>query len=43
MNDALFYTFLLAGAELIEAYIQRAPTLYGVLFKLYRYYRKNIS
>ncbi|RUM74659.1 MAG: hypothetical protein DSZ10_01205 [Sulfurovum sp.] len=42
MNDALFYTLLLAGAELIEAFIQRAPTLYGVLQKLYLYYRKHI-
>jgi len=42
MNDALFYTLLLAGAELIEAFIQRAPTLYGILQNLYLYYRKHI-
>ena len=42
MNDALFYTLLLAAAELFEGYIQRAPTLLGVLQRLYGYYRKSI-
>jgi len=42
MNEALFYTLLLAAAELFEGYIQRAPTLLGVLQRLYHYYRKSI-
>ncbi len=42
MEQALFYTMILAAAELIEAFIQRAPTLLGVLQKLYIYYRRNV-
>ena len=42
MNEVLFYTILLAVAELFEGYIQRAPTLMGVLQRLYHYYHKSI-
>ena len=42
MADILFYTLLLAGAESIEVSIQKAPTLYGMLQKLYFYYRRHI-
>lgn len=36
------YILLLVIAELFEAYIQRANTLFGVLEKLYVYYKKNV-
>ncbi|MDD3591565.1 MAG: hypothetical protein PHO65_02900 [Sulfurovum sp.] len=42
MEIALLLTFILLGAELFEAYIQRAPTLLGVLERLSLYYRKSI-
>ena len=42
MNEVLFYTLFLAAAELFEGYIQKAPTLLGVLQRLYRYYHKSI-
>lgn len=42
MENALLLTIILLFAELFEAYIQHAQTLFGVLKKLYSYYRKSI-
>jgi len=42
MENVLTFTFILLVAELFEAYIQRAPTLFGVLKNLYYYYQKSI-
>ncbi len=42
MENALLLTIILLFAELFEAYIQRAQTLFGVLKKLYSYYQKSI-
>jgi len=42
MENALLFTFVLLVAELFEAYVQRAETLFGVLSNLYHYYRKSI-
>jgi len=42
MENALTFTLILVVAELFESYIQRAPTLFGVLEKLYVYYQKSI-
>ena len=42
MENALLLTIILLFAELFEATIQRAQTLFGVLKKLYAYYRKSI-
>ncbi len=42
MENALLFTIILLFAELFEAYIQRAQTLFGVLEKLYTYYQKSI-
>ncbi|MDM5271260.1 hypothetical protein PGH07_03640 [Sulfurovum sp. zt1-1] len=42
METALLFTFILLGAELFEAYIQRAPTLLGILERLNVYYQKSI-
>ena len=42
MENILLFTFMLVVAELIEAYIQKAETLFGVLVNLYHYYRKSI-
>ena len=42
MENILTFTLILVGAELLEAYIQRASTLLGVLENLYVYYQKSI-
>ncbi len=42
MENALTFTLMLVVAELFEAYMQRASTLFGVLEKLYTYYQKSI-
>jgi hypothetical protein len=42
MENTLTFTLILVVAELFEAYIQRASTLFGVLEKLYGYYQKSI-
>lgn len=42
METALLLTFILFGLEIFEAYIQRAPTLLGILQKLNYYYQKSI-
>jgi hypothetical protein len=42
MENVLTFTLILILAELFEAYIQRAPTLFGVLENLYAYYQKSI-
>lgn len=42
MENALILTLILLLAELFEATIQRASTLFGVLEKLYVYYHKSI-
>ena len=42
MENVLLFTFILLIAELIEAYIQKAETLFGVLVNLHHYYRKSI-
>jgi len=36
------YVLLLMIAELFEAYVQRSNSLFGVLKKLYAYYKKSI-
>ena len=42
MENVLLLTLILLLAELLEAYIQRSETLFGVLEKLYAYYKKSI-
>ena len=42
MEIALFFTCILLIAELFEAFVQRSETLFGVLQKLYVYYKKSI-
>jgi len=42
MENILIYVVILSVLELVEAYMQRATTLYGVLEKLYAWYRKSI-
>jgi hypothetical protein len=42
MDNALSLAFILAIFELFEAFIQRSGTLYGVMEKLYGWYRKSI-
>lgn len=42
MENALMFTLILVVAELFEAYIHRAPTLFGVLENMYVYYQKSI-
>jgi len=42
MENALSLTLLLVILELLEAMIQRADTLYGIVARLYQWYRKSI-
>jgi len=42
MENIFTLTILLVCAELFEAYMQRAQTLFGVLQNLYYYYTKSI-
>ena len=42
METALLFTFILFGLEIFEAYIQRAPTLLGILQKLNFFYQKSV-
>ncbi|MFT7823876.1 MAG: hypothetical protein ABXS92_03865 [Sulfurimonas sp.] len=42
METALLLTFILFGLELFEAYVQRAPTLLGILQRLNLYYQKSV-
>ena len=42
MENALSFTLLLVILELFEAMIQRADTLYGIIERLYGWYRKSI-
>ena len=42
MENALSFTLLLVILELVEAMIQRADTLYGIIERLYQWYRKSI-
>ena len=42
METALLLTFILFCLELIEAYLQRAPTLMLVIERLHTYYQKSI-
>ena len=42
MGHALLFTLILLLAELFEAAVQRSSTLFGVLEKLYYYYRRSI-
>lgn len=42
METALLLTFILFGLEIFEAYIQRAPTLLGILQKLNFYYQRSV-
>ena len=42
MENALLFTFILILLELFEAYLQRSETLFGVLEKLYAYYKQSI-
>ena len=42
MENILIYVVILSVLELVEAYMQHAATLYGVLEKLYAWYRKSI-
>jgi len=42
METALTLTMILVFLELFEAFMQRSDTLYGVIEKLYGWYRKSI-
>ena len=42
MENILTFTLILVLAELFEAYLQRAKTLFGILENLYSYYQKSI-
>ena len=42
MENILIFVAILVVLELFEAYIQRADTLYGVMEKLYIWYKKSI-
>jgi len=42
MDNALLLTLILIFLEFFEALMQRAGTLYGVMQKLYGWYRKSI-
>lgn len=42
MENIYLFTFILFFLELIEAYLQRAQTLFGVIERLYSYYKKSI-
>lgn len=42
METALLLTFILLGLELVEAYMQKATTLLGILQRLNVYYQKSI-
>jgi hypothetical protein len=42
MENVLTFTLILVVAELFEATIQRASTLFGILENLYGYYQKSI-
>jgi len=42
MSQTLFFISLFIAAELFEVWWQKAPTLYGVLERIYNYYHKNI-
>ncbi|AKF25918.1 hypothetical protein YH65_02425 [Sulfurovum lithotrophicum] len=42
METALTLTLILVFLELFEAFMQRSDTLYGVMEKLYGWYRKSI-
>ena len=42
MENALSFTLLLVILEIFEAMIQRADTLYGIIERLYGWYRKSI-
>lgn len=42
MENVLLFVAILILLELLEAYIQRAETLYGVMENLYVWYKKSI-
>ncbi len=42
MENALVLTLILVMLEIFEALMQRAETLYGVIERLYNWYRKSI-
>jgi len=42
MEHTLIFVLILLFAELFEAFMQRSPTLLGVLGKLYVYYARHI-
>ncbi|MDQ1325432.1 MAG: hypothetical protein QG564_556 [Campylobacterota bacterium] len=42
METVWIWTFILIAIELLEAFLQRANTLGGMLQNLYRYYTKSI-
>ncbi len=42
MEQALTFTLILFILEIVEALMQHAPTLGGVIGRLYRWYRKSI-
>jgi len=42
MENALTFTLILVILELLEAMLQRADTLYGIVERLYGWYRKSI-
>ena len=42
MENILIFVVILVLLELFEAYMQRADTLYGVIEKLYVWYKKSI-
>lgn len=42
MESIYQYTIILLLLELVEAYLQRAQTLFGVIERLYGYYKQSI-
>ncbi|SFV50360.1 hypothetical protein MNB_SM-7-1064 [hydrothermal vent metagenome] len=42
MSTVVFYIALYIAFELFEIWWQKAPTLYGVLENIYKYYQKSI-
>ena len=42
MENILIFVAILVALELFEAYLQQADTLYGVMEKLYVWYKKSI-
>jgi len=42
MNEVFLYILIFVAFEIFEVFWQKAPSLYEVLVKIYRYYQKSI-